>query len=305
MANFPSRQNPDKSSYPSIAPDPRRTAVHQDYADPLLWAQLDHQKARRSIRRMKTLTAVATTVILIAAVQHFGPRIWNHSGRKPTAEAPPTLPKSAVAPSSLPTQKGPETSAQKLLQRQDLLTASKEEVISAIQEPGRDIDLAHASERAKAGDPDAQYGMGVRFANGYDVPQNFSSAMTWFMKAERGHPEAQLKLALGYMKGIGVPQDEEQAVMWLKRAANNDNSWAQHALSSLYIAGHAVPRDYVRAYTWAKIASENDGNNNDDVGRLKSQMSSMQVADAEHRISIWRLHSRQNISKSPVNRSTP
>ena len=229
MANFPSRQNPG-NPYP-IELDQRKTPVHRGHGDPTLRAQLDDQKTRRSIRRMKILTAVATTIILIVVIQRFGPHILNHGVRKPP-QPTPVSPQPAIAPSSLPIQNEPQKSTQRLLQPEELLTATKEEVLWVIQEPVRDSDLVHTSARAKAGDVDAQYGMGLRFADGHGVPQNYSVAMTWFMKAsERGNPEAQLKLALGYMKGIGVPQDEEQAVMWLKRAANNDNSWAQRALS--------------------------------------------------------------------------
>ena len=188
------------------------------------------------------------------------------------------------------------------LKPEDLPTATKEAAMSAIQEPPSDTHSARSSDRAKAGDTAAQYNMGVRFADGDGVAQNYAVAMTWFTKASQaGNSAAQVKLALGYMKGIGVPLDENQAVMWLKRAANSGNNWAQRALSNLYLTGQNVPRDYIRAYTWAKIASQSAGTENDELRVLSSRMSQVQIADAERRIAIWKSYGDQ---KKAMNRPT-
>ncbi len=145
-----------------------------------------------------------------------------------------------------------------------VLTATRQEVILAIQEPVQGTDVNRTLNQADAGDSIAQYEMALRYADGEGVPQNYPDAMAWFAKAAaNGNDNAQWKLGLGYIEGIGVPHDERKAVVWFKRAANHGDIRAQSALSDLYLIGRGVPRDYVRAYTWASIATGLRGNDND------------------------------------------
>jgi GAF domain/Sel1 repeat len=170
-----------------------------------------------------------------------------------------------------------------------VLTATREEVILAIQEPVQGTDVNHVLNRAGAGDSIAQYEMALRYADGEGVPQSYRDAMAWFSKAAaNGNDKAEWKLGLGYIKGIGVPHDERKAVVWFKRAANYGNIRAQSALSDLYLNGRGVPRDYVRAYTWATIATGLRGNDNDQLGAMGSRMTAVQIEDAHRRISSWR-----------------
>jgi putative methionine-R-sulfoxide reductase with GAF domain len=170
-----------------------------------------------------------------------------------------------------------------------VLTATRQEVILAIQEPVQGTDVIRARNRAGAGDSIAQYEMGLRCADGAGVPQNYRDAMAWFAKAAaNGNDNAQWKLGLGYIEGIGVPHDERKAVVWFKRAANHGDIRAQSALSDLYLIGRGVPRDYVRAYTWASIAKGLRGNDNDRLRVIGSRMTAVQIEDAYRRISSWR-----------------
>jgi TPR repeat protein len=168
-----------------------------------------------------------------------------------------------------------------------VLTATRQEVILAIQEAVQGTDGNRILNRADAGDSIAQYEMALRYADGEGVPQNYRDAMAWFtIAAANGNDNAQWKLGLGYIKGIGVPHDERKAVVWFKRAANHGDIRAQSALSDLYLNGRGVPRDYVRAYTWATIATgEND---NDRLRVIGSRMTAVQIEDAHRRISSWR-----------------
>ena len=170
-----------------------------------------------------------------------------------------------------------------------VLTATRQELILAIQEAVQGTDVNRLLNRADAGDSTAQYEMALRYADGEGVPQNYRDAMAWFAKAAaNGNDNAQWKLGLGYIKGIGVPHDERKAVVRFKRAANHGNIRAQNALSDLYLSGRGVPRDFVRAYTWASIAT---GLREDDNYRLTvigSRMTEAQIEDAHRRISSWR-----------------
>jgi hypothetical protein len=170
-----------------------------------------------------------------------------------------------------------------------VLTATRQEVILAIQEPVQGTDVNRVLSRAGAGDSLAQYEMALRYADGEGVPQNYRDAMAWFTKAAaNGNDNAQWKLGLGYIKGIGVPHDERKAVVWFKRAANHGDIRAQSALSDLYLSGRGVPRDYVRAYTWARIATGLRGDDNDRLRIIGSRMTAVQIEDAYRRISSWR-----------------
>jgi hypothetical protein len=169
-----------------------------------------------------------------------------------------------------------------------VLTATRQEVILAIQEAVQGTDVNHIFNRARAGDSVAQYELAVRYADGEGVPQDYRDAMAWFARAAAsGNDKAQWKLGLAYIKGIGVPHDERKSGVWFKRAANQGNVRAQRALSDLYLSGRGVPRDYVRAYTWASIAAGLRGNDNDRLKNIGSRMTAVQIDDAKRRITIW------------------
>jgi TPR repeat protein len=179
-----------------------------------------------------------------------------------------------------------------------VLTATRQELILAIQEAVHGTDVDRILNRADAGDSIAQYEMALRYADGEGVPQNYRDAMAWFAKAAaNGNDNAQWKLGLGYIKGIGVPHDERKAVVCFKRAANHGDVRAQSALSDLYLSGRGVPRDYVRAYTWASIATGLPGNDNDRLRVIGSRMTAAQIDDAQRRISSWR--GRETLKAAP------
>ncbi|MGL5660576.1 MAG: tetratricopeptide repeat protein, partial [Aeromonas sp.] len=57
--------------------------------------------------------------------------------------------------------------------------------------------LTAVQQAAEQGNAAAQYRLGVKYANGQDVPQNYQQALDWLHKAaEQGNPSAQYNLAL-------------------------------------------------------------------------------------------------------------
>jgi len=234
-------------------------------------------------------TGLATAVALVIC------GYWYHLSHPKVATNVPILP--IAAASHTPAIKD----QQHMLSEQDrkangqpkapdsVLTATRQELILAIQEAVQGTDVNRALNRADAGDSSAQYEMALRYADSEGVPQNYREAMAWFAKAAaNGNDNAQWKLGLGYLKGIGVPHDERKAAVWFKQAANHGDIRAQTALSDLYFNGRGVPKDYVRAYTWASIATGLRGNDNDRLKVIASRMTAAQIEDAQRRISIWR-----------------
>jgi hypothetical protein len=266
-------------------------------------ANAQDAKLKRSILRMKILTgvlAIAVPALIVSRYARHYVSVGPHVAPPATvSQGEPISSEQGAAP-----EQGSNTDRQSRAP-ENVVTTSSDEVISAIQEPVQDTDLNRTLNQAKAGAVTAEYEMGLRYADGEGVPQNYHDAMTWFAKAsDAGNAKAQWKLALGYLEGIGVPRDERQALVWLKRAANNGDARAQRALSEMYLSGRDVPRDYVRAYAWANIAAESEGQDKGQLQTLRSRMTPIQIADAERRISIWRDYVRRRTSNPPNSRGT-
>ncbi len=75
--------------------------------------------------------------------------------------------------------------------------------------------LPQQRKRAEQGDPAEQFAMGVHYAMGDGVPQDYTEAARWFsLAADQGHVEAQGTLGAYYWAGRGVPQDLTKAYFW-------------------------------------------------------------------------------------------
>jgi TPR repeat protein len=140
--------------------------------------------------------------------------------------------------------------------------------------------LQKAAER---GVVEAQYQLGMFYAQGQGVPQDPSMALHWlteaapyseeaaqqlaqlryelrtqytndfyqtFPKAEAGDPVAMFKLGLMFHEGIGTQPNVEQAIHWLTQAAEANVADAQARLGVLYYTGELVEQDSQRAYYW-------------------------------------------------------
>jgi len=113
------------------------------------------------------------------------------------------------------------------------------------------------SHAAEAGDPEAQFEMGVLHQYGRGVPQDLGRAVALYRKAaEQGHLGAQSNLGILYASGLGIPRDYSEALKWFTRAAEQGNSFAQNNLCRLYSFGEGVPQDYVIAYMWLDLSIE-------------------------------------------------
>ena len=108
---------------------------------------------------------------------------------------------------------------------------------------------------AQAGDSEAQYRLGVLYAEGKGVAPNDAEAALWFERAATlGNPAAQYNLGSSYAEGVGVRKDMEAAAKWFRRAADQGIVLAQLNLGLLYAAGAGVPQDPVEAMKWIDLA---------------------------------------------------
>jgi TPR repeat protein len=80
----------------------------------------------------------------------------------------------------------------------------------------------------------------------------------WKASAEAGQAEAQFDLGLLYAQGRGVRRDLTVAAQWYRKSANQGNAEAQFALGQMYSRGWGVPRDEADAIRWLQMANAVD-----------------------------------------------
>ena len=80
--------------------------------------------------------------------------------------------------------------------------------------------------------------------------------MKWYRKAaEQNDVYAQFALAVNYATGQGVAKDEAEAIRWYRQAAARGFAPAQFNLGVCYTKGQGVTKDYTKAYKWFDLAS--------------------------------------------------
>lgn len=80
--------------------------------------------------------------------------------------------------------------------------------------------LAALRKAAEQGNAEAQRDLGIMYANGKDVAQDYTLALQWLSRAaEQDDYAAQYNLGIMYEKGMGVSQDDAKAVEWYRKAA--------------------------------------------------------------------------------------
>ena len=101
---------------------------------------------------------------------------------------------------------------------------------------------------AEQGDVDSQFELGVIYAHGKDVKQDYEQAVFWFQKAaENGHIGAMSNLGIHYCLGQGCAIDYAQGLMWWENAANLGEATAIYNLGVAYAEGKIVKRNLSKA----------------------------------------------------------
>jgi TPR repeat protein len=119
-----------------------------------------------------------------------------------------------------------------------------------------------APNPSTAAGAEAQFLVGLKFASGQGVAQDYTQAAQCYTEAaEQGHSLAQLNLAALYAQGLGVTRDETKALMWLIKAANLGNAAAQYRLGvQQHLAcrtGRAEPavQGRIEALKWVRLSA--------------------------------------------------
>jgi len=136
----------------------------------------------------------------------------------------------------------------------------------------------------------AEYIIGLMYANGQGVPENYGEAVKWLQKAaEQGEAKAQFSVGVIYFKGLGMPKNPAEASKWYRRAADQGNATALYNLGAMYAKGENVAQDSVTAHMLYTLAAKHGIKA---AGAAKEQlaksMTAAQVAEAEKRAGEWK-----------------
>jgi len=122
-------------------------------------------------------------------------------------------------------------------------------------------NLETLETRANRGEADAQFGLGLKFAN-EGTAQDYVQAAHWYRKAaEQSHGLAQLNLGTMHEMGQGMPRDEAKALLWIQTAANLGDAGAQYKLgirhhrASFGVSPEPAAQSRIEAYKWLHLAS--------------------------------------------------
>jgi tetratricopeptide (TPR) repeat protein len=106
--------------------------------------------------------------------------------------------------------------------------------------------------RAKGGDPDSQYRLGLAYDVGNDVPRDLAEAITWYRRAaDAGNLEAQNNVG----SALQAEKRYTEALAWYEKAAAQGHPRGISSLAALYNAGLGVKQDRAKAFElWARAA---------------------------------------------------
>lgn len=154
---------------------------------------------------------------------------------------------------------------------------------------------------ARQGHAYAQYNLGVMYAAGRGVPQDYRQAAVWFRKAaEQGYAQAQFNLGVIYEKGFGATTEYGRAVAWYRKAAKKGLVQAQQALGLMYVQGWGVPRDVIRAHAWFSVA---ESNGHKPAGKFRETvaefMTPAQIAGSRQLVGQWAMDILMPPPKAP------
>lgn len=126
------------------------------------------------------------------------------------------------------------------------------------------LNVEAITAAAKAGNAGCAYTLGIMFAK----EKKYDEAVAWLRKAAETHIGAQLSLGIMYAEGLGVPQDYGKARHWF-RTSGKYNQYAQYNMGVMYAKGLGVPRNTPRAAKWfRRAASQNNEDARDALDSL-------------------------------------
>jgi uncharacterized protein len=143
---------------------------------------------------------------------------------------------------------------------------------------------------AEQGDARAQVKLGLMYADGRGVPQDYVEAQSWYMKAAANDdPQAEFNLGVLHARGRGVPKDYAEAGKWFQKAADHGDAAAQFNLGVMYAHGLGVSQDYVLARMWFGLsAAQGEEGAAEARDEAAAKMAPAEIAAAERLAREWK-----------------
>ena len=114
------------------------------------------------------------------------------------------------------------------------------------------------------------------------------SVLQMMEKAKTGDPEAEFELANAFFEGKNVPRDEAKGLALLQRAAHDGLPQAQFQMGERTFADGTNHDSYVEAYLWYSLAHRGSVEHSDErLATLESQMTPEQLSEAQDRLAKW------------------
>ena len=108
---------------------------------------------------------------------------------------------------------------------------------------------------AERGDANAQFNVGLLYANGKGVAKDPRQAAEWYRKAAaQGVAAAEYNLGVMYANGDGVRRDVHEAVKWLQAASDHGIPLGREHLADLY--GGSDVQNYSKSLEWHRRQAE-------------------------------------------------
>ena len=131
------------------------------------------------------------------------------------------------------------------------------EVRRAIEDGDAVALVAALQPLAEAGDPDAQYNLGILHDTGQGVPQDYREAARWYgMAGEQNHASALYNLGLLHFEGKGVERDEVKAIGLYREAARYGDADALSSIGYMFLHGIGVEEDQLEGLAFFLLAAE-------------------------------------------------
>lgn len=111
--------------------------------------------------------------------------------------------------------------------------------------------------KATAGNVASMYALGLAYADGDGVEQDYRQAMQWYLKAANlGDRDAMNNIGALYSSGHGVAINYREALKWYRKSAALGNRTAMNNIGFAYDVGHGVAIDDVEAVRWYRKSAE-------------------------------------------------
>jgi uncharacterized protein len=123
----------------------------------------------------------------------------------------------------------------------------------------------------------------------YDHHDYATAFKEWKPVAEAGDPEAQFNLGLLYYDGLGIPQSYSDAVLWFKRSADQGYEKAELNLGAMYGVGKGVHKNLIESYKWLSIcAATGDAKCAAERDLVAKKLNSKKLAEAQRMAKEWK-----------------